>query len=271
MNVAELILRKGLLRGLSPQTIKTYIYTTQKFLRIYRKAPWEVNKNDIENYILTLLERNSSGNTINVYLNALKFFYEEVLHRTLTINVNYYKVPKRLPEFLSKEEVMHLLQSISNQKHLLMIKLLYSSGMRVSELLNLKVQDLTLEKNYGWVRQGKGRKDRVFIIAEKLRSELQEWIKNIPAEMPVFSNHGRKMNTQTVRKILSAAIQKAGITKNVHPHTLRHSFATHLLENGYAVIDLQPLLGHSRIDTTLIYTHLAQPKILSVQSPYDSL
>src|SRR3989338_6887690 len=271
MEVTELIARKGMLRGLSQRTIKTYQYVVQKFLRIYHKAHFEVSKNDIENHLLRLLERNAPGNTVNVYLNALKFFYEVVLHRSLTINIRYYKVPKQLPEFLTQEETAKLIQVILNHKHLLMIKLLYSSGMRVSELLNLKVKDLSLDQNYGWVRQGKGKKDRVFVIAQKLQQELQEWINNLEFEMYVFSRNGERMSPQTVRKIISAAVKEAGISKKVHPHPLRHSFATHLVENGYALIDVQPLLGHSRIETTMIYTHLARLNVLSVKSPYDSL
>lgn len=272
MEISELIRRKGLLLGLSKQTIKTYTYVVQKFLRTYDKQLFQVTKSDIEKHLLFLLERNSCGNTLNVYLNALKFFYEKCLNRQLTVNIRYYKVPKRLPKFLTQEETKIFLSSIPNSKHLLMLKLLYSAGLRVSELLNLKVHDVNINKGYGWVRQGKGRKDRIFIIADKLKKELHHWINNLPLESYVFSNFSKqKMSPQTVRTIISKGIRKAGITKRVHPHTLRHSFATHLIENGYAVTEVQPLLGHSSIDTTMIYLHLASPQLLKVQSPIDTL
>ena len=274
MDVEEIIRKKGMLRGLSPRTIRTYTFAVKKFLRIYRKTPYQVSKNDIEGYLLKLLERGSSGNTVNVYLNAFKFLFEECLGRKLTVNICFTKTPQRLPEFLTKEELIHFFTCIKNKKHLLMITLLYSAGLRVSELVNLKVRDLQLNENYGWVRLGKGRKDRLFIIAKKLKEDLEIWInKNeIKPESHLFSSYnGRKMSTQTIRKIIKEATKIAGLSKNVHPHTLRHSFATHLIQNGYAVTEVQPLLGHNRIETTLIYTHLAAPKLLNTKSPYDQL
>ena len=154
-----------------------------------------------------------------------------------------------------------------------MVTLLYAAGLRVSELLNLKVKDFQFDENYGWVRKGKGGKDRPFIVAEKLKQEVQRWI--LKNELVVFDflfgNKKKKMSAQTVRKIIKKAVKQAKIDKNIHPHTLRHSFATHLIENGYAVIDVQGLLGHSKVDTTLIYTHLAKPKLFSIKSPFDDL
>lgn len=273
MEINELIRKKGLLRGLSPRTIKTYSYTISKFFRVCSKEPHQVTKNDLENYLLRLLERGAPGNTINVQLNALMFFFEQALNRRLTINLNYCKVPKQLPEFLTKEECINFFSCFHNQKHKLMVTLLYSAGLRVSELLYLKIKELQLEQNYGWVRQGKGRKDRPFIISEKIKTDLLYYInqKNIRAEDFLFNNHGKMMSPQTVRMVIKTALKSSDISKNVHPHTLRHSFATHLLENGYTVTELQPLLGHSRIETTLIYTHLVRPKLMNIQSPYDTL
>ena len=151
---------------------------------------------------------------------------------------------------------------------------MYSAGLRVSELLNLKVKDFQFEQNYGWVRQGKGKKDRVFIVAEQLTDKLLMWItkRNLENDNYLFTNSlGRKMSAQTLRKVIKYTLTLSGIHKNVHPHTLRHSFATHLIENGYSVTDVQPLLGHSRIETTLVYTHLASPKLLNTKSPFDQL
>ena len=271
MAITELIRHKAFLRGLSSRTIQTYIYVVEKFLRLYHKDHLEITKNDIEKHCLMLIENNHSTNTLNVHLNALKFFYEEVLNRQLTINIRYCRVPKKLPEFLSQEETIQILSQISNPKHLLMIKMLYSAGLRISELLNLKVNHLNLDQNYGWVRNGKGKKDRVFVIADKLKIELTDWINKLTPEDYLFSYLGRKMSSQTIRKVLSLACRNAKINKNVHPHTLRHSFATHLLENGYSITELQHLLGHNKLDTTLIYAHLTQPKFINVKSPFDTL
>ena len=155
-----------------------------------------------------------------------------------------------------------------------MVTLLYSTGLRIRELLNLRVKDFQFEENYGWVRQGKGNKDRPFIIAEKLKQVVVRWIEQTQlgdCDFLFNNNNNNKMSAQTVRKVIKKAVIKAKIKKNVHPHTLRHSFATHLLENGYAVTDVQGLLGHNKVETTLIYTHLAKPKLFSIKSPFDDL
>lgn len=197
METYELIRKQGLLMGLSICTIKTYAQLINKFLQELRKEPHQITQNDIKNFLLLKLENGSPGNTINVYLNALKFFFEEVLHRRLTINIHYSKIPEKLPEFLTKKECSDFFTEINNEKHHLMITLLYSTGLRVSELLNLKVKELQLDDNYGWVRNGKGNKDRMFIIAEKIKKELENWIKinKLNPENFLFSHLGKRMST----------------------------------------------------------------------------
>jgi len=273
MRVVELIRREGLRRGLSPRTVKTYTFCIQRFLRIYRKAPHEMTKKEVENYLDRLVDRNSPGNTINVYVNAFKFFFEKVLKRPLTVKLEYSKVRKTLPEFLTKEEITKLFDVIRNEKHQLMVKLLYATGMRVSELVSLKVRDFEFDQNYGWVREGKGKKDRLFVVALKLKKELLDWIRRnkFAREDWLFPGWGEHVSVQTVQQIVKKAARKAGINKRVHPHTLRHSFATHLIQNGYAVTEVQPLLGHNKMETTMVYLHMASPNLLAVKSPYDSL
>lgn len=273
MYPSELIRKQALRQGLSPRTIHTYQICVEQFFRKCAKDPFYVSKKDIQEYLDILLEKNTPGNTLNVHLHSLKFFYERVLHRKLTINFKYSKTPKSLPTFLTQEETVLLLQAIKNRKHKLAIALLYSAGLRISELLNLQVQDLQLEQNYGWVRRGKGNKDRPFIVAQKLKEELQQWIsqQSLFPEKYIFSGMHEQYTASSIRQILQRARKKAKIDQHLHPHTLRHSFATHFLENGNSVTELQPLLGHSRIETTMIYTHLAAPKLLNLKSPYDTL
>ncbi len=274
MDISELVRKEGFRRGLRPQTIKTYQYIVNKFLRIYSLCPLVVKKKDIENHLDKLLEQNKSGSTLNVHLQALKFFYEKVLHRKLTLYIPLTKVRKRLPEFLTKDEIKALLNAIENSKHKLMIAFLYASGFRVSELVKLKVKDLDLNNNYGWVRDGKGGKDRIFIISEKLNDKLKRWIEwnELASEDYLFKgNSGHHYSTQSIRSIIKNAARMIKINKNIHPHSLRHSFATHVLENGYSIMEAQPLLGHSRLETTMIYTHLAIPKLTRIKSPYDVL
>ncbi|MFH1828502.1 MAG: site-specific tyrosine recombinase/integron integrase [Nanoarchaeota archaeon] len=274
MFILEKIKQEGLRRRLSPRTIKTYCFCVNKFLKVCRKELKLITKKDVEDYLMRMINREKAGNTINVHLNALKFLFEKVLKRNLTVNIPFSKVPQRLPEFLTKEETSKLFQAIGNSNHQLMIKLLYATGMRVSELVSLKVKDFQFDQNYGWVREGKGQKDRLFIIAEKLKNELLNWIKKEGLSNPdwLFSgNNNSHYSTASVRSIIKQAAKKAGIKKNVHPHTLRHSFATHLIQNGYAVTEVQPLLGHNKMETTMMYLHLASPQLLKVKSPYDHL
>ncbi|MEK6876224.1 MAG: tyrosine-type recombinase/integrase, partial [Nanoarchaeota archaeon] len=227
-----------------------------------------------KDFLDRLIEKNRVGNTINVYLNALNFFYSEVLNRKLMVNIRYSKTPKTVPTVLSKEEVMRLIEAIKNPKHKLMAKLIYSAGLRVSELVHLKRKDLELDKNFGWVRNGKGNKDRLFIIAESIKHELTAHIagEDISHESWLFK--GQKhwhLTVKAVQNIIKDAAKKARIMKNVHPHTLRHSFATHLVENGYDVASIQSLLGHNSLETTMVYIHAASPKMIAVQSPLDNM
>lgn len=232
-----------------------------------------MKKEDVLEFLDALIEQNAPGNTINVYVHALKFFYEQVLHRRLTINMPLQKKPRRLPEFLNKEEVARVFGAIENTKHRLLVSLLYGAGLRVSEVVHLRIKDFDFAGNYGWVRQGKGRKDRLFIVPQALKEELLAHIatENLASDDWLFRGRQDSFSTQSVREILKKAWRKAQLQKRVHPHMLRHSFATHLIQNGYSVLEVQPLLGHSKIETTMIYLHLAAPQLLKVQSPYDVL
>ena len=200
---------------------------------------------------------------------------ENILNKRLTYRVRYSKTPKSLPTVLTQEEIKRLFEAIYNNKHKLMIKLMYSTGMRVSELINLRIRDFEFSKKYGWVREGKGKKDRMFIIANRLNKDLQNFIKeNSLLDYNSFLFKGNKklhISKETIGKIIKDATKKAKIKKNVHCHTLRHSFATHLIENGYSVAEVQSLLGHNSPETTMIYLHTASKNMIKVKSPLDSL
>src|SRR3989338_1275829 len=273
MDIPELIRKEGLRRGLSHRTIRTYRYCVRKFFMHCRKDPKEIRKTDIKEYLDLLIEKGACGNTINVNLNALRFLYCQILNKRLMINIRFSKTPKTLPIVLTKEEVIRIIKTINNPKHKLMTKLIYSAGLRVSELVNLKAEHLDIANSYGWVRRGKGNKDRMFVIADTLKKELVE---NIFRECPysssyLFKGFNGHISTATIRAIISKAAKNAGISKNIHPHTLRHSFSTHLIENGYGITQIQSLLGHNSMETTMVYVHLASPKMIDVKSPIDSL
>ena len=175
---------------------------------------------------------------------------------------------------MTQEEVKSLFEAVKNKKHRLMVKLMYSAGLRVNELTHLKVRDLELEKRFGWVKSGKGRKDRLFIVAESLKSELEGFIKdnNLNYDSCLFRGvKQRNISSETINQSIKKAAKTAGIKKRVHCHTLRHSFATHLIENGYSVQDVQELLGHNSPQTTMMYIHMASPKLFSIKSPLDEL
>jgi len=274
MYIPELIRKAGLRRGLSHRTIKTYNDCVRIFFKNCKKDPKEVKKQDIKNFLDKLIEGHRAGNTINVYLNALNFFYREVLNKKLMMNIRYSKTPKTLPTILTKEEVIRLIEAIKNTKHKLMVKLIYSAGLRVSELVHLRVKDLEFDKNYGWVRKGKGNKDRLFIIAKSIKYELSDYLtkEDISYDEWLFKSqkHGH-LTVKAVQWIIKRAAKNAKIIKNVHPHTLRHSFATHLIENGQDVASIQSLLGHNSSETTMVYIHTANSKMIAVRSPLDNL
>lgn len=259
-------------RKYSPRTIKTYSECLRNFLKFCRKEPRKITKKDAKDYLEKLSEENKSGSTINISLQSIKFAMENVLNKRFFVKVHYSKTPKKLPEFLTKGEVWNLFGAITNTKHALMVKLMYSAGLRVSELLNLRVRDFQFDKNYGWVRQGKGGKDRLFIIAESLRGELINHIKSnsLCDDSSLFQGRNRNtLSQRTVQEIIKMAAKRAKIKKHIHPHTLRHSFATHLIENGYDVTTVQSLLGHRSAQTTMVYVHMASPNLINVKSPID--
>ena len=178
---------------------------------------------------------------LNVNLNALKFFYGNILNKKLMINIRYSKTPKALPIVLTKEEVAMLINSISNPKHKLMAKMMYSAGLRVSELVHLKPENLDIRNGYGWVRHGKGNKDRMFIIAESVKGELDSYISKecASSDSHIFRGFSGHITTAAVRSVIKNARKNAKLSKHAHPHTLRHSFSTHLIENGSSVAEVQ--------------------------------
>jgi len=274
MNVPELIRKEGFRRGLRHETIKTYITCVTTFMRTYHMDAKEITKQNVQTYLDQLRTWGKADSTINVNLNAIKFLYEKVLGKKLTINLVQTRIRKKVPTFLTQEETAKLFSVIKNSKHQLMVKLLYATGMRVTELISLKVGHFEFNNNYGWIREGKGGKERIFIVAMKLKKELLDWIsvnKLVVSDWLFKGNGTNHISASSIRLILKDATTKSDIIKNVHPHTLRHSFATHLIENGYAVTEVQPLLGHNSINTTMIYLHMASPTLLKVKSPYDSL
>ncbi len=258
------------LRAFSPQTITSYLYWNKQFLNFANKKPEEVIEDDVKNYIGGLLSRNVSPKSVVLVRAALKFFYDEILGKNI-VNLKTPKISKKLPVVLTKEEVKRMIDSIKNKKHRLMIMFLYSSGLRLSELLNLKVGDLEIGEKIGWVRSGKGAKDRLFLLSDRLVEEMREYLQWKKESDYVFTGRKERMTPRNVQKIIKKVARNAGIEKNVHPHSLRHSFATHLLESGENIRKIQMLLGHSQLSTTQLYLDVSTEELKKVKNPLDNL
>jgi len=247
----EKLLTELSLRGFSEQTVKAYMYYNKLFLKYIQKDVDDIVEDDIRKYIVHLLSNKKySAASVGLVKAALKFFYDEVLKKGI-VTLRTPKIDKKLPVVLNKEEVSRLIESASNKKSKLIIKMLYSSGLRLSECINMKVDDLEFNEKIAWVRRGKGRKDRMVILSERLAKELENHFRSRGFESEyAFPGPNGVMSDRNVRKIVTNAAKSAGIKKKVSPHTLRHCFATHLLEAGVDIRKIQELLGHANLFIT---------------------
>lgn len=270
---SERLIKELKRRRYSSRTISTYVFCVSKFLNWCKKPVNKITKKDVREYLEMKDSKGRAGNTLNVNLMAIKFYFEEILGRKMWIDIKYSKTPKRIQRYLTKGEIAKLLWAIKNPKHMLMIALIYSAGLRVSELINLKIKDLCFSEGFGFVRNGKGGKDRVFVIARAIKEELFFRCKNRDScEFVFLTNRKKKYSIRTIQVIVKRAARLAGISswKEIHPHTLRHSFATHLVENDYAITDVQASLGHKSPETTMVYTH-SSGRFIGIKSPLDKL
>ncbi len=261
------------LRGSSPKTVKAYLFHVSTFLKSTQKSIEDMDVEDIRNYLADLIaDKKMAPASLAVVKAALKFFFHEIVKNPMLADLKTPKIPRKLPTVLSKEEVKILIEAAPTNKSRLLIQFLYASGLRVSELANMKVEDLELTKRMGWVRKGKGSKDRMFILSESLVKTLGVYIKEHKLQAgPLFPGENGCMSTRNIQEILKRTAEKTNITKIVTPHKLRHSFATHLLESGTDIRIIQELLGHSNLQTTQIYTHVSSEQLRKVKSPLDSL
>src|SRR3989344_105552 len=261
-------------RRLSPRTAKTYLYCIHQFLNWSKKDLGKMSKKDVRAFLNYLSDKNLAGNTLNTYHMAIRFMFENVLKKKMWIDIKYSKVPEKIQRFLTKEEIRRLLNAISNWKHRLLTEFLYGSGLRVSELINFKVKNLNLEKNFGFVRNGKGGKDRIIVLPMIVKEKIKNLIKieSLKEDDFVFvSNRGKKYHVRSLQKIIRNASKNAKLKnwEEIHPHTLRHSFATHLIESGNAVNEVQFALGHKSPETSMIYVHSNPGNLINIKSPLD--
>jgi site-specific recombinase XerD len=257
------------IRNYSNKTSDAYVYYNQELLKFHKKDPRGITTEDIKNY-LDFLGNDRSASTVSVAYNALLFYYKTIWHRQFFINLPHPKKEKHLPVVLSKEEVVKMILSLKNPKHHCIISLLYGTGVRVSELTHIKIRDIDLDRMTLRVFQGKGKKDRMTLLPKVLKPVLEKQQSLKKPDNYLFTNgRGGRLTEATIQKIVALASGRANIDKNVTPHTLRHTFATHLLENGTDIRYIQELLGHAKLQTTQIYTHVANNSLKNIVSPLD--
>jgi len=254
------------LKGFSSATIKIYLFCVSNFLNFIHKSSLNLDILGVKSYLLSL---NVSANSSRLHYSAISFFFREVLRKPFSLDeVPIKKKSKSLPKVLSKEQIFSLIEATDNIKHKLLIKMLYSSGLRLQELLNLKRQHIDFDRNIINVFKGKCSKDRITLLSENIKLDLLKYYSkyNFSTDY-VFEGRSSKYNKKSVQKVLDGLGKKLNF--KVHPHMLRHSFATHLLESGVDIRYIQKLLGHSDISSTEIYTKVSNRFLSNIKSPLD--
>jgi site-specific recombinase XerD len=261
-------------RKYSPRTQKAYIYYNRLICRTLQKTPEEITSNDVTEFIANMEKsKDYSASSMNLAISAIKFFFRNVLRKDEISEQHRPRHDERLPIVLSKEEIKKVLNLEKNPKHRLLLMLVYSSGLRVSEVVALKKEHIDLSRKVIYVRLGKGRKDRNTLLSEKAAGYIEEYYNFFDIQKWLFPGQPvtRHLTIRSAQHIFDKAISRAGIMKKITIHGLRHTFATHLLESGTDIRYIQTLLGHVSICTTERYTHIAKRNVLSIKSPLDTI
>ena len=263
-------------RRYSPNTIKTYTDALRVFFHYHsNKVPEELGIAEIIEFNTGyILRKHLSASYQNQVINAIKLFYRNRFNRNMDLNnIQRPRREQRLPNVLSKQEVKAILEAPTNLKHRAMLSLIYACGLRRSELLNLSLSDVLSDRNVLFIRQSKGKKDRVIPISNKIIEMLRTYYKACKPKVWLFEgqNVGERYSERSLQLVLKQALKKAGNSKPVSLHWLRHSYATHLLESGTDLRYIQELLGHNSSKTTEIYTHVTTKSLQQIRSPFDEL
>ncbi len=259
------------LRNYSPRTAKSYLLCLKEYFNFLasNKSVVKLKSTDkVKKFLLAKKAQGRSGQTINLYLNAIKFFYGNILQSTEKINLKFSKTSKKLPVVLSRQEIDKIISSIANQKHQLIVALAYGAGLRLSEVQSLRLRDIDFTNLTIHLKEAKGKKDRLTVLPKKIKNDLISLIAGKSADDFIFtSNCGEKINVRSIQAMFKRALKNAKIKKPATFHSLRHSFATHLLENGVDIRYVQELLGHANIRTTMIYTKVRNLSLKNIKSP----
>ena len=261
-------------RKYSLKTQNAYVYYNKLICRTLQKNPEDIRSDDVTEFLAIMEKVNCySASSLNLAISAIKFFFRYVLKNNCIRDHKRPDLNKNLPKVFSAEEINKILNFEKNPKHRLLLMLAYSSGLRVSEVVSLKKENIDLSRQVIYIRQGKGRKDRYTMLSEKAAVFIKEYYEYFKIDSWIFPGQDsmRHLTIRSAQHIFDKAVRNAGITKNLSIHSLRHTFATHLLENGTDVRYIQTLLGHSNIRTTERYTYVAKRNVLNIKSPLDSI
>lgn len=264
-----------LIKAYSKNTIRTYVTEFAHLLRTLQKYPVdELSQERLKDYFLYCVKKEKIKEShLNSRINAIKFYYEQVLHQPkMFFDIPRPKTPQQLPKVLNKTEVKALFRTTNNVKHLLILKLCYGMGLRVSEVVNLKLEHIDTQSLLVLIAEAKGKKDRYTNLPESVLELLQNYLRAYKPHYWLFEGkYGGQYTVRSVQAIFKTAMKKAGIHKTIGIHGLRHSYATHLIESGADIRYLQELLGHNSLKTTQIYTHITDVSKSKIKSPLDSL
>ena len=264
------------IEGYSLKTIDIYSLYLNLFQKYISKDLKEVKSDDIVNYLSYLkVEHKVSSATINLVLSIIKHFYNDFLKKNIMIDIKLPRKRKKIPVVLTSLEIKQLLKAIKSQRNKLIVEFIFSTGVRISECVNMKIDDLDFKEYVGKVVSGKGNKDRLIIISKKWVLDYKKYLekrnKKINSEYLFCNSTGKKLSVDTIQKFLKKAAKDANIAKRVSPHVLRHSFATNLLENDVNIRYIQQLLGHANLNTTQIYTKVNTNKLKDIKNPLDNM
>lgn len=263
------------LRGFSKRTLKAYLSVIENFVEFYKPVDVrKIKEEEIKKYLLNMYDKEYSTATVNLAYSAIKFLFEDVLNMSREIQfIRRPKTKKQLPNVLSEQDVLKVLMQTNNLKHKAILFLVYSAGMRVSEVVRLRKEDIDSHRMTIHLKEAKGKKDRITLLSRAAFEILKEYYEIYKPSIWVFpgAEEENHLSERSVQMVFETALKKSGIRKEVTLHCLRHSFATHLLENGTDIRFIQELLGHASIKTTEIYTHVATKNIRNIESPLDKI
>ena len=273
----QLFIQQLTLKAYSPSTIRTYRNEFIQLLQLLGAVPvQDLQPQHLQRYIVYCIKEGLSENSVHSRINALKFYYEQVLHREkMFLDIPRPKKPLQLPKLLNEEELRKLFTALINKKHKAMLFTAYSAGLRVSEVVNLKIADIDSQRMQIMIQRAKGKKDRYVNLSPMLLDILRSYVQSYTPKPKIYLFESEQSGTayppRTVQQIFTNAKEKAGIKKEVGIHSLRHSFATHLLEKGVDIRYIKELLRHFNIKTTERYLHVSRRKLVNIISPLDDL